>query len=74
MQLLDIFCEAADPSLHDLRSTDQKLQKHSFTCDNLIEGNCGFPKGGFLAQAIHKVRYVNAFIHPNESSACASPI
>lgn len=61
MQLLDIFCEAADPSLYSLRNSDQMLPISSSAYDNLIEGKCGFTKGGFLAQAIQKVRYVNAF-------------
>ncbi|ONK55746.1 uncharacterized protein A4U43_C10F570 [Asparagus officinalis] len=56
MQLLDIFCEAADPSLYNLRNSDQMLPISSSAYDNLIEGKCGFTKGGFLAQAIQKVR------------------
>lgn len=63
MQLLDIFCEAADPSLHDLRTSDQNLQTPSSPYVNLIGGKSALTKGGFLAQAIHKVRYVNAFYY-----------
>lgn len=59
MRLLDIFCEAIDPSLYNLRASDHNLQLSSLTGRSLIEGKPGSAKGGFIAQAIQQVRYVS---------------
>ncbi|XP_038979713.1 origin of replication complex subunit 3 isoform X1 [Phoenix dactylifera] len=60
MQLLDIFCEAIDPTLYNLRASDHNLQLSSLTGRSLIEGKSGFAKGGFIAQAIQQVRELPA--------------
>ncbi|XP_010918184.1 origin of replication complex subunit 3 [Elaeis guineensis] len=60
MQLLDIFCEAIDPTLYNLRALDHNLQLSSLIGRNLIEGKSSSAKGGFIAQAIQQVRELPA--------------
>lgn len=52
MQLLDIFCESADPSLINLSIPDQNPQISSLASAR----KCSFTNEGFLAQARQKVR------------------
>lgn len=61
IQLLDIFCEATDPTLSSLDPSNHKLER-SFNGQNLAEGRLDF-KGGLIGQLIHTVRYVLCRIH-----------
>ncbi|CAL9205745.1 unnamed protein product [Musa hybrid cultivar] len=54
IQLLDIFCEATDPTLSSLDPSNHKLER-SFNGQNLADGRLDF-KGGLIGQLIHTVR------------------
>ncbi|PKA64133.1 hypothetical protein AXF42_Ash005145 [Apostasia shenzhenica] len=55
IQLLDIFCEAIDPSLCSLRDLDEKLQLPFIASPKSDVKPCS-TKGGFISQVIQKVR------------------
>lgn len=65
MQLLDIFCEALDPDFSELRASNYIsgegifFSKPSSADHRMLDGeNSSLKKGTFIAQAIHRIRYV----------------
>ncbi|WOL14309.1 origin of replication complex subunit 3 [Canna indica] len=55
VQLLDIFCEATDPSPSSLKPSSHKLENFPLNGQNLIEGKLCL-KRGVISQLIHTVR------------------